>query len=67
MVAGNLPLTNYSTYEIHDFTKTAHEKGIEIEVGTRGLDRENLLKYLEIMILADNLRTRVLINTQLMY
>ncbi len=47
-VADNLPLVNYSASEIYEFAKTAQDKGIEIEVGTKGLDRENLLRYLEL-------------------
>ncbi|MHB1154130.1 MAG: sugar phosphate isomerase/epimerase family protein [Eubacteriales bacterium] len=47
-VADNLPLANYSPSEIHDFAKTARKKGIEIEAGTKGLDSDNLLRYLEI-------------------
>lgn len=47
-VADNYPLHLCSSDELSAFSKMAKEFNIAIEVGTRGLRRETLLKYLQI-------------------
>ena len=44
----NLPLIELSLTEIDKFEKKAHELGIEVEVGTRGIAPENLRAHLSL-------------------
>ena len=47
-IADNLPLHTYSDEVIHRFGEEAHKRNITIELGTHGIDVDNLLRYLEI-------------------
>jgi 3-oxoisoapionate decarboxylase len=47
-IADNLPLHLLTSSARRDLKKFAAEAGVEIEVGTAGIDREQLLTYLEI-------------------
>ena len=47
-IADNLPLENLILSELQKLNKKAEEANIHIEVGTKGLNTENLLRYLNI-------------------
>ncbi len=47
-IADNLPLHRLSAKELSNLRNTAQQYGIELEVGTRGVDPQHLRKYLEI-------------------
>ncbi|RAV00139.1 sugar phosphate isomerase/epimerase [Paenibacillus sp. YN15] len=47
-IADNLPLSALSPGELDLLGQRALEKGLALEVGTRGLDPDNLFRYLEI-------------------
>lgn len=47
-IADNLPLHTYDTLYIDKLGRFAADKGIALEVGTKGLGRDNLLEYLAI-------------------
>ena len=49
-IADNLPLEHLSSSEIKDLAHFASENNIQIEVGTKGTEPEQLLRYLEIAI-----------------
>lgn len=42
----NLPLDRLSPEELEEFIRSAHEWGIELELGTRGLDYDHLTKQI---------------------
>ena len=52
-ICENLPLQNWAKTDLEDLKEAAQEKGIDLEVGARGLDIQNLLDYLEITHLLD--------------
>lgn len=56
-VADNLPLSSLSVAEVRAFAERARELGLRVEVGTRGVDAENLKDYLS---LADDLGSPLL-------
>ncbi len=41
----NVPLDALSAQELDRVVKASHELGLAVEVGTRGLERERLLRY----------------------
>ncbi len=47
-VCDNLPLDKVSKEQLAKIKETASDFGIDIEVGTQGVDQEHLLKYLDI-------------------
>jgi len=47
-ICDNYPLHKLSESELKEIWATAHEMGISIEVGTRGVEPDHLLKYLDI-------------------
>lgn len=62
-IADNLPLHELTPTELGDLINLASELGIDIEVGTRGIAGDNLLKYLEIAKLVESPILRVVIDT----
>lgn len=49
-VADNLPLDALTIAELKDLRKLSQDCGIELQVGTRGIDCSHLLRYLEIAL-----------------
>ncbi|MBV8377802.1 MAG: sugar phosphate isomerase/epimerase [Verrucomicrobia bacterium] len=49
-IADNLPLDELTIAELKDLRKLSQDYGIDLQVGTRGVDRSHLLKYLEIAL-----------------
>src|ERR1700685_968242 len=49
-IADNLPLHELTIAELKDLRKLAQDYGIDLQVGTRGVDCSHLLKYLEIAL-----------------
>jgi sugar phosphate isomerase/epimerase len=49
-IADNLPLDELTIAELKDLRKLSQDHGIDLQVGTRGVDRSHLLKYLEIAL-----------------
>src|SRR6187455_3438660 len=47
-ICDNLPLTQFSSAELDRFATRAEELKIQVELGTLGLDPENLRAYLEL-------------------
>ena len=47
-ICDNFPLHKMEDKTLNDLSKTARDMGINIEVGTRGIEPENLLTYLKI-------------------
>jgi len=47
-IADNLPLACLSEADLRGLKAAADEQGVQIEVGTAGIDRDQLLNYLEI-------------------
>jgi hypothetical protein len=47
-IADNLPIHTYPDDVITAFGEGARERGIFIEVGTKGIDPDNLCRYLEL-------------------
>ena len=47
-IADNLPLEKLSQAELRELNDFAREKGISIEVGTKGIEKNHLLRLLEI-------------------
>src|ERR1700682_4883524 len=62
-IADNLPLERLSDSELSNFARYARECHIAIEVGTRGIDHENLRRYLEIAAALQSSLLRTLIDT----
>lgn len=58
-IADNLPLDKLSGKELQSLKKHADDLGIDIEVGTRGLDDDTLSKYLEIAVMLQSPILRV--------
>ncbi|MEN1785697.1 MAG: TIM barrel protein [Bacteroidota bacterium] len=44
----NIPLHNYTTTELNDLKHHAYQQGIAVEVGTRKLETDHILNYLDI-------------------
>jgi len=49
-IADNLPLDELTIAELKDLRKLSQDHGVDLQVGTRGVDRSHLLKYLEIAL-----------------
>jgi sugar phosphate isomerase/epimerase len=49
-IVDNLPLDELTIAELKDLRKLSQDYGIELQVGTRGVDSSHLLKYLEIAL-----------------
>jgi sugar phosphate isomerase/epimerase len=47
-IADNLPLENLSSSELNELKEIADKNGVKLEVGTKGIDSEHLLKFLKI-------------------
>jgi sugar phosphate isomerase/epimerase len=47
-IADNLPLNVLSEKDLDILAKGAQQRGIQIEVGTRGIERDHLLRYLRL-------------------
>lgn len=62
-IADNCPLDKLSEYELTSLNKYARQKSVEIEVGTRGIETENILKYIEIAKKLNSGLLRVVIDT----
>lgn len=62
-VADNLPLDQLSPEELNTFQAHAVQYGISIEVGTRGIAPDHLLRYLELAQRFDSPILRVVIDT----
>jgi 3-oxoisoapionate decarboxylase len=60
-IADNLPLHALTKDDLGDLAEAARHHGLALEVGTRGLDHDNLLRYIDIaaQIGARSLRTVV--------
>ena len=61
-IADNYPLHQHSEEELEKLYKYAFEKGIDIEVGTRGIKTENLLRYIHICEILHSPLLRVVID-----
>lgn len=61
-VADNLPLDALSDGDLHDIAAGAHAVGVDIEVGTRGIDDEHLLRYIEIARVVGSPLVRIVID-----
>ncbi len=62
-VADNLPLHTFTDIELYNLMNLAGELDINVEVGTRGIANNNLLKYLKIAELFKSPILRVVIDT----
>lgn len=62
-IADNCPLDMLSVNKLEELYRYAKERDIDIEVGTRGIDTENLLKYINISKLLHSSILRVVIDT----
>jgi 3-oxoisoapionate decarboxylase len=62
-VADNLPLHKMDTTELRDARDQAASLGIKIEIGTRGVEPEHLLRYLELAVSFDATLIRTLTHT----
>jgi len=58
--ADNLPLHDL---DVHDLARRARTLGVDLEVGTRGIDRDNLLRYLEIATAVGSPLVRIVVDT----
>src|SRR3712207_644671 len=47
-IADNLPLHEYSPQDLSSLRDHAQGKAVEIEVGTRGIGEDHMLRYLEL-------------------
>jgi sugar phosphate isomerase/epimerase len=61
--ADNLPLHARSS-GVHDLVRRAHDLGVDLEVGTRGIGPDHLLTYLEIAAAAASPFLRVVVDTR---
>jgi len=59
-IADNLPLHHL---DVHRLARRAHTLGVDLEVGTRGVDRDNLLRYLEIATAVGSRLVRTVVDT----
>lgn len=63
-IADNLPLDALSPAELRRLGRTAHARGITLETGTRGIDRDHLLRYVEIAASLSSSLLRVVVDTK---
>jgi sugar phosphate isomerase/epimerase len=61
--ADNLPL-HVRAPDVDQLARRARSLGVDLEVGTRGVDRDNLLKYLEIAAAVESPFLRVVVDTK---
>jgi sugar phosphate isomerase/epimerase len=61
-VADNLPLGHFTNDELINFRNKATSSGIKIEIGTRGIQPLNLVKYLDLAELFESPILRVVID-----
>jgi 3-oxoisoapionate decarboxylase len=61
-IADNLPLDIFTEKELENIFRRSKELGIEIEIGTRGLVRENVWEYIKIARQLDSSLLRVVID-----
>ncbi len=61
-MADNMPLHHMDAAELHHLHRFATSRRISIEVGTRGLQEENLLQYIEVAVRLDAPLLRVVID-----
>ena len=61
--ADNLPLDQFSAPELDAFEQRASELGVSVEVGTRGIDHDNLGTYLQLAERFESSILRVVIDT----
>ena len=61
-IADNLPLHKYSSEELEKIRALAKQLNIGVEVGTRGLFKENMLRYIEIASFFSSPILRVVID-----
>jgi sugar phosphate isomerase/epimerase len=62
-IADNLPLDQYSEVDLQTLQDCAAQKHIQMEVGTRGIARDHLLRYLDLAMLFHSPILRVVIDT----
>ncbi|NLX63665.1 MAG: sugar phosphate isomerase/epimerase [Clostridiaceae bacterium] len=62
-IADNYPLHKLSEDDLSSLNQYAQEKSVEIEVGTRGIETENILRYVEIAKKLNSKLLRVVIDT----
>lgn len=62
-IADNYPLHKLSEYDLTSLDDYAQQKSVEIEVGTRGIETENILRYVEIAKKLNSRLLRVVIDT----
>lgn len=61
-IADNLPLTAFSSTDLNRLSSKAERNGISLEVGTRGLTRDNLLAHLNIATEVKSPLVRVVVD-----
>jgi sugar phosphate isomerase/epimerase len=61
-IADNLPLHNFSDEDLLEIFKHGQSKNIAIELGTRGLQPENVLKYISIAKLFQSPILRIVVD-----
>lgn len=62
-VADNLPLHALTEIQLRAFGRRADEAGVAIEVGTRGVGRDHLLRYLELAVRLRSPILRIVVDT----
>lgn len=62
-IADNLPLDVLGASELRDLADEAHESGVDIEVGTRGISAAHLRRYIEIANLLGSPLLRVVVDS----
>jgi len=61
-VADNLPLHLHTSSELASLNYQARSSGIQVEIGTRGISEENILRYLDIAVLFGSPILRVVVD-----
>jgi len=62
-ICDNLPLDRLSDQEFNRLARQASEHSIQIEVGTRGIQPEHLLRYLQLAVCLQSPILRVVVDT----
>lgn len=62
-IADNLPLDKLSDSELRQLAECAREAGVSVEVGTRGVEPDRLLRYLEIATILKSRLVRTLTHS----
>jgi sugar phosphate isomerase/epimerase len=63
-IADNIPLDAMGAGELADFAAEAHERGVDIEVGTRGISEYRLRSYIEIAKVLGSPLLRVVVDSE---